>query len=250
MTTHPGPWPTGTPAWADITVPSLDDARAFYGPLLGWEFEEGGPEAGGYTVATIGGRRVAGLGEAPPDAVVQPAWCVYLSTDDARATLLRAATAGARVLIPATTIPRMGTMAIAVDPTGAVFGLWESHHLTGWDATDEPGAVVWSEVMSDDQPLALAFYREVFDLDAEDVGADGFVYASLRHGDSPVAGVGASEAGSAWTLYFAVPDVDTAAARVVELGGTVLGGPFDSPFGRNARVRGPFGETFAIITPA
>jgi len=252
MTTHPGPWPTGTPAWADITVSSLERARAFYGPLLGWEFEVGGPETGGYTVATVGGRRAAGLGEAAPDRAgetEQRAWCVYLAADQISTTLVRAGAAGARVAIPATAIPGMGTMAIAVDPTGAVFGLWQSHRLTGWDTADEPGAVVWSEVMSDDQPLALAFYREVFDLEADDLSADGFVYATLRRGEGPpVAGVGASDDGSAWTIYFAVADVD--AAHVVELGGEVLSGPFDSPFGRNARVRGPFGETFVIITPA
>jgi uncharacterized protein len=254
MTTHPGPWPTGTPAWADITVGSLERARAFYGPLLGWEFEAGGAETGGYTVATVGGRRVAGLGEAvsshPTEQTEQRAWCVYLATDDISTTLLRAGAAGARVMIRATAIPGLGTMAIAADPSGAVFGLWESHRLTGWDTTDEPGTVVWSEVMSDDQPLALAFYRQVFDLDADDLSADGFVYATLRRGEAPVAGVGASDSGSAWSLYFSVTDIDASAAHVVELGGAVLSGPFDSPFGRNARIRGPFGETFVIITPA
>jgi predicted enzyme related to lactoylglutathione lyase len=249
MTTHTERWPAGTPAWADLTVPSLDEARAFYGPLLGWEFEGGGPETGGYTVATVGGRRVAGLGEAPEGQAAEPQWCVYLATDDINASVARAGAAGADVVVGATSIPRMATMAIVADPTGALFGLWQSGHHTGWDVSDEPGAVVWTEVMSTDQPMSLAFYRQVLELDADDMSGGGFVYATLRRGETPVAGVGGSDGPAAWTVYVAVADVDVAAARAVDLGGDVLAGPFDSPFGRNARVRGPFGETFALITP-
>ncbi|MDM7830324.1 VOC family protein [Cellulomonas edaphi] len=249
MTTHRDPWPAGTPAWTDLTVPSLDAARAFYGPLLGWEFDVGGPETGGYTIAHLGGRRVAGLGEPMGEQTSRAQWCVYLATDDVEASVSTAAAAGARVLVGATPIPPMGAMAIAADPAGAVFGFWQSRAHRGWDVVDEPGAVAWTEVMSPDQPLSLAFYQHVLSLEADDMSGDGFVYASLRRDGVPVAGVGQSPAPAAWMVYFAVPDVDAAAARVAELGGALLDGPFDSPFGRNARVRGPFGEAFAIITP-
>ncbi|RHA37633.1 VOC family protein [Cellulomonas rhizosphaerae] len=250
MTTHSERWPAGTPAWADITVPSLDQACAFYGPLLGWEFEVGGPETGGYTVATVGGRRVVGLGESATDQPSDPQWCLYLATDDANATTTRVAAAGGRVVVSATPLPGMGTMAIAADPTGAVFGLWQSGRHTGWDVTGEPGTVAWTEVMSTDQPQALAFYQHVLELDVMDAGGDGFVYAVLRRGDLSVAGVGQTEANSAWTLYLEVADVDATIEAATGLGATVAAGAADSPYGRVARLRGPFGETFAIITPA
>ena len=54
MTTRREAWPPGTPAWADITVPDLAVARAFYGPLLGWEVD---PEL------AIGMARVPGYGD-------------------------------------------------------------------------------------------------------------------------------------------------------------------------------------------
>ena len=47
MTTQQVPWSPGTACWADITVPDLARATGFYGPLLGWRFETGGPETGG-----------------------------------------------------------------------------------------------------------------------------------------------------------------------------------------------------------
>ncbi|ROS26023.1 VOC family protein [Cellulomonas sp. PhB150] len=249
MTTHSAHWPAGTPAWADITVPSLDAARAFYGPLLGWEFEDGGPAAGGYTTATVGGRRVVGLGESPVGEVPEPQWCVYFAADDASAAAARAGVAGGRLVVSPTPIPGMGTMAIVADPTGASFGLWQSAQHTGWDVAGEPGAVAWTEVMSGDQPLSLAFYQHVLELDVMDISADGFVFAVLQRDGLSVAGVGHSDEPAAWTLYFAVADVDAVLEAAVTLGGTVAAAAADSPHGRVARVRGPFGETFAIITP-
>ena len=48
-------------------------------------------------------------------------------------------------------------------------------------------------------------------------------------------------------VYFAVESCDDAAARVVELGGSVVQPPFDTPYGRMALVAGPQGETFSVM---
>lgn len=256
MTTRREAWPPGTPAWTDITVPDLTVARAFYGPLLGWEFDTGGPEVGYYTQAFVDGRRVAGLGEPMGDEPVPPpAWCVYLATDDLAATVAAVAEAGGTQIVPAMRVMDFGSMAIAADPTGAVFGVWQAASHTGWDVVDEPGSSVWCEVMSHDQPAAVAFYRRVFGYDVEDLSAPGFAYASLSLDGHPVAGVGGygaqagSDAQAAWTMYVAVRDIDASAARVTELGGTVVSAPADSAFGRMAIVTGPFGEVLALIAP-
>ena len=45
-----------------------------------------------------------------------------------------------------------------------------------------------------------------------------------------------------WRTYFAVDDLDATIAKVVELGGSVVTMPFDSPFGRMAVVSGVGGE--------
>ncbi|MDQ0372345.1 VOC family protein [Cellulomonas humilata] len=257
MTTRREAWPPGTPAWADITVPDLAVARAFYGPLLGWEFEVGGPEVGYYTQAYVGDRRVVGLGEPmSDDPAPPPAWCVYLATDDLAATVAAVAEAGGTEVVPAMPIMDFGSMAIVTDPAGAVFGVWESASHTGWDVVDEPGSMVWCEAMVHDQPTAVAFYRQVFGYGVEDLSAPGFTYASLSLDGHPAAGVGGygaqagSDAPAAWTIYFAVTDADASAARVAELGGTVVSPPTDSAFGRMTIVSGPFGEVFALIAPS
>lgn len=254
MTTHHDPWPQGSPAWADIAVPSLAVAREFYGPLFGWTFEEGGPETGGYTQAFLDGRRVVGLTE-PMGDPTPPAWCVYLATDDLLATAGRVVSAGGRVVLAPMAILGFGTMGLYADPTDAVFGLWQSGTHTGWDVEVEPGSVTWTEVMVHDQPRALAFYRDVFGYRVDDLSAPGFTYASLSLGAGPLAGVGqygpsaGPSAPAAWTLYFAVASTDDAAASVTSLGGSVVGPPTDTPFGRMAIATGPFGEVFALMGP-
>jgi predicted enzyme related to lactoylglutathione lyase len=252
MTTRHGPWPTGTPGWADIVVPDLAVARAFYGPLLGWRFEV----RDGRTQAFLDDRRVVGLAEFVGHTLpVQPAWCVYLATDDLPATAAAVTDAGGRVVVAPRRVPGLGEVALATDPAGAVFGLWEPVGHTGWDVAAEAGAVVWSEVMVHDQPRALAFYRRVFGYTVDDLSAAGFAYAAVQLDDAAVAGVGGysaqagADAPAAWTVYFGVRDADLAVARVVELGGRVLSPPADSTFGRIAIVAGPFGEVFALMGP-
>lgn len=52
----------------------------------------------------------------------------------------------------------MGTMAVYADPTGAVFGTWQSGTHTGYNLYNEPGAVLWSEAMVGDFDVAREFY--------------------------------------------------------------------------------------------
>ena len=50
-----------------------------------------------------------------------------------------------------------------------------------------------------------------------------------------------------WAVYFAVADTDAAAARVVELGGSVINPPMDIEPGRFAVVADPTGAVFNVI---
>ena len=52
----------GCPSWVDVAVPDVPAAAAFYSSLFGWEAEDQGEEAGHYTMFSIGGRAVAGMG--------------------------------------------------------------------------------------------------------------------------------------------------------------------------------------------
>jgi len=82
MTTRDTPWPDGTPCWADLGAPDMAKAREFYGDVFSWAVQPGAPETGGYSVAELDGRGVAGIGPkmGPPEAPT--VWVTYLATSD------------------------------------------------------------------------------------------------------------------------------------------------------------------------
>lgn len=251
---HEESWPQGTPAWVDLMVPDRQAAQAFYGPLLGWDFAVGGPETGYYTMALKHGQPVAGLGESQPGTEAPPAaWTTYLAVDDAEASAERAAAAGGTVLMAPMGVMEFGRMAVLADPTGAVFGIWQSGGHTGANLVDEPGALIWNEGLSHDLAAARAFYGSVFGYSFDDMSAPGFEYAVAKVDDKMVGGLGGTgalpdDAPPHWQVYFAVADTDAATAHAVELGAAVLDGPRDSPYGRLAVLSGPAGEQFTLMS--
>ncbi|NMM16577.1 MAG: VOC family protein [Cellulomonas sp.] len=252
MSIHTDPWPEGTPAWVDLMVPDRHVAQAFYGPLLGWEFDEGRPETGYYSTARRGGRAAAGVGELMPGS--RAGWTTYLAVDDVDATAKRVTAAGGTLLAEPMDVMDLGRMAVLADPTGAIVGLWQSGLHTGADVVNEPGAQIWNELMTRDFAAAKKFYGAVFPYTFGDMSGPGFTYATLDLDGRPVGGIGELGAETpadeqpAWSTYFAVSDTDAATARAVELGGQVVSPPADSPYGRLAVLRGPSGETFALMS--
>ncbi len=141
-----------------------------------------------------------------------------------------------------------GRMAIAIDPQGAQFGLWQAMAFPGAELVNEPGAVTWIELATPVSAAASAFYSAVFDVPVEVMSAD-FDYRTIKVGGRDVAGVfGVPDAGQArWMTYFAVADADAAARVAAEMGGSVLSEPQDSPYGRFARLADPFGAEFSAM---
>ena len=252
MSIHTDAWPEGTPAWVDLMVPDHRVAQAFYGSLLGWEFDEGVPETGYYSTARRSGRAAAGIGQQMPGSRV--GWTTYLAVDDVDATVKRVTEAGGRLLAEPMDVMDLDRMAMLVDPTGAVVGLWQSGRHTGADVVNEPGAQVWNELMTRDFAGAKAFYGAVFPYTFGDMSAPGFTYATIDLDGRPVGGIGElgpdspADEEPAWSTYFAVSDTDASTAQAVELGAQVVSPPADSPYGRLAFLRGPSGEAFALMS--
>ena len=246
----------GVPSWTDLMAADVAGARAFYGSLLGWEFVDGPPETGGYAICTLRGKAVAGLGGQNPDAPPQVVWTTYFATDAVEATIAKITANGGAVLMGPMDVMDQGRMAIAQDPTGAVFGLWQAGAMTGAQLANEPGSMSWNELMTRDLEAAKRFYAAVFGYEYEAVDPDGMryeVFSTPGHGqtggmmeapaDLP------AEVPPHWNVYFSVEDVDAAVATVNGAGGRVLFGPDDTPYGRMAAVMDPQGATFTVIRP-
>jgi predicted enzyme related to lactoylglutathione lyase len=256
MTIQEEPWPQGTPSWVDVMVDDADAARAFYTGLFGWTAEPGPPEYGGYTMCLLEGRPVAGLSPKPESWPGANVWSTYLAVDDADAAIARATEAGGTVVVAPVTVGSMGRMAFGADPAGAAYGIWQSMEHTGVHVANEPGSLVWNELMTRDYAKAQAFYAAVFGYGYEEIGdGENFTYSTIARPDGHiVAGIGAldpnmpPEVPSHWVTYFGVADTDAVAAHAQTLGATLEMAPFDSQFGRIAVIRAPQGETFSIIS--
>jgi predicted enzyme related to lactoylglutathione lyase len=256
MTERDTAWPVGTPCWADLMTPDLDAARLFYEQLFGWHLTDLGPDAGGYLMAGVGGKQVAGLGPQQEGQAGHPAvWTTYLATEDAAATCEAISKAGGQVFLPAMDVMGSGVMAVAADPTGAVFGLWEAKTHTGFQLANESGSVTWNEQLSRDFEGAKQFYADVFGYTFEDMSSGGMQYAIVQVDGNGVGGMGSmpaevpEEVPAHWRTYFAVDDADESVNEVVRLGGTVRRPAEDMPYGRWADVADPTGASFSVIKP-
>jgi predicted enzyme related to lactoylglutathione lyase len=147
-------------------------------------------------------------------------------------------------------------MLVAVDPTGAVFGVWQPKSHTGAQVIDEAGAMCWHEVNTRDADKAKGFYASVFGLEPRKLDAPGMEYYTLHKGSKTAGGVlqmneqWPAEIPPHWMVYFAVEDTDKAAKKVVELGGKIGVQPFDTPYGRMAVATDPWGANFTIMVPS
>jgi predicted enzyme related to lactoylglutathione lyase len=242
----------GVPSWIDIGSPNPQGAADFYGALFGWEAPEGPPEAGGYRVAMVGDRAVAGIGEqAHPGP---PTWSTYIAVENADEAVAKVLTAGGQVIVPAMDVLDVGRMAIFSDPQGAVFSVWQAGTHPGAELVNEPGTWSWSELLTTDVEAATGFYGDVFGWTTNTAGAGPTgEYTEWQVSGRSVAGMMQkppmmpAEIPPFWAVYFAVEDTDTAVARVAELGGTVLMAPMDIEPGRFSTVSDPFGAVFTVI---
>lgn len=246
--------PQGTPCWVSLLVHDLPAAQEFYGGMFGWRFRPGPRHFGPYTRAVLDELQVAGVGTLPEWQQLPVAWTPYLTSEDADATaeLIREH-CGTVAVGPLDADDNAGRMLIAADPGGAVFGVWEPRELPGSEATGVPGTVAWHELVTRNDGFVSAFYSAVFGYKVEPTPASCLERSTLLVGDRPVAGV--SSVGDElprgvpphWMTYFTVADTDAAARGAVRLGGRVVRGPWESPFGRAAVVADPEGAAFTVV---
>ncbi len=249
--------PVGAPCWIELFTTDTDAACAFYGELFGWTADSAGADFGGYVNLSLGDDRIAGCMAAPADHDGPTNfWTVYLAVADAAATSAAAEAHGGEVFLAPTQVADLGTMAILADPGGAGVGVWQPGSHRGFAVLGESGTPAWFELHTRAYAASVRFYEDVFGWTTQVVAdGPGFRYTTFDEGDDGLAGIMDApaflpdEAPSSWSVYFGTDDTDVALVRIAELGGSVLEGAQDSPYGRLATVADPLGATFRVIQP-
>ncbi|MFB6674729.1 VOC family protein [Streptomyces sp. NPDC056390] len=220
----------GAPCWADAALPDVESGKRFYGDLFGWTFDEGaGAEYGYYTQAYSHGRNVAAL--APDrDGRTPTGWTVYFKARDAETVASAVRDCGGHLLVEPLSIGPFGTMALAADPEGTVFGLWQAGTHTGFETQGEPGTFRRIELHARDRTTVAPFYASVLRQGAADLGI------SAATGNAP----------GRFLVHFAVTDCEATADAATRLGGRVKEEPFDTPHGRVAVLTDNQGAAFAV----
>lgn len=155
-------YPDGTPCWADAMLNDLEAGKRFYGGLLGWTFGAGEEQYGQYTQAYgPDGKNVAALSP-KPDGRMPTVWNLYLASSDIRATAARIRDSGGQLIMQPMAVGAFGTMLMAADPGGAVFGVWQPGTHGGFEATGVPGSYIWTEIYTRETERTDPFYEEVF----------------------------------------------------------------------------------------
>lgn len=181
-------------------------------------------------------------------------WCLYLASRDTAATAARVRENGGEILVEPMEVGAFGTMALARDPGGAVFGIWQGNIHEGFETEmGAPGGYCWAEVFTRDAKAVDTFYPAVFPYTERKMDDATMDFAVFEVQAQPVLGRMAMDSGfppevpSYVNVYFAVPDCDAAVARATERGGVLHYGPMDSPSGRFAVLGDPQGAAFSVI---
>jgi uncharacterized protein len=112
----------GAFSWAELNTPDVDTAKAFYGEVFGWSFEEKESERGAYTIISLDGEGVGGMTDRVP-AGAPAHWLVYFAVEDLDATLETGRDRGGEVLAGPFDVAEVGRIAVVKDPWGAVFAV-------------------------------------------------------------------------------------------------------------------------------
>jgi len=226
--------------WHDLMTKDQEAAKAFYTTVVGWGTTTWQGDKGPYTMWTAGETPVGGIMTPPPEAAgddFKPHWIAYVAVPDVDATAKRAQELGARIHVPPTPIPDVGSFSVLTDPQGATFAVYTSNNPTQPEPEETPnGEFSWHELATSDYKAAFAFYSDLFGWEKTsemDMGPDG-VYFMYGLRGRPYGGMynkKPEHGAPAWLPYARVADVQGAAEKIREHGGQVDNGPMQVPGG-------------------
>jgi uncharacterized protein len=205
-----------------------------------------------YRIAHVGDAPIGGLMPAMDlTADKNPAWRGYIGVDDVDAMAARVHEAGGSVGYGPEDIPQVGRFAVCADPQGATFVLFRGDgDPAPAIASETPGAMGWHELTGSDWQAAWDFYAGLFGWAKEqavDMGAMGTYQTFTIHGVHAGGMMTVPGQPPAWRYYITVDDIDAAAGRITDGGGTIQMGPHEVPGGAwIVMALDPQGAPFAV----
>lgn len=247
----------GTFCWIEIGTTDQAAGKKFYSELFGWAIDDVpiGPDEV-YTMFKLKGKDVAALYQLRPEMISQgipPHLMPYICVENVDRSVEAVKAAGGTMTVEPFDVFEHGRMAVAQDPAGASFSMWQPKQHIGVGIIGESNSICWNELMTRDVPGAKTFYGKVFGWNNETKGD----YTEFFLGDAKTGhhfgGMMEIKAEwgpmpPAWGTYFAVDDCDGIVAKAQKLGAKTCMPPTDIPgVGRFSTLADPQGATFCVI---
>jgi predicted enzyme related to lactoylglutathione lyase len=256
MTTSAPSQILGRHVWSELMTTDTRGAETFYANVIGWTPEPFANSPSPYIqFKRSAGSAVAGLMERPQDMKMPPFWSMYIAVPDLDEAVSNATRLGGTTLSEVIQVPTIGRLQMLKDPQGAAFYVIQPEPRENPpDRDPEIGEPSWLELMTTDAPAAIKFYQQLFGwqpsetMDMGDMGK----YHMFNRGSRMIGGMmnkppQLAQVPPHWAIYFLVPDIDAAVARITANGGRVVNGPMEVPGGdRVVTAVDPQGATFSL----
>lgn len=252
---------TGSFCWVDFATPDPDVAKTFYQTVFGWKYNENPmPDGSVYTmISTVDGEGVGGLFQMPDEmkkANVPPHISNYVEVKNVDDSTKKARDLGASVRMEPFDVSNYGRMAILIDPTGAIFSLWQSKSTDceGVMANSKAhGMFCWQELMTSNVDQAENFYQGLFGWDYDTMDMGEMNYTLIKNQGNDIGGMmmlppEMKDVPPHWKTYFTVTNIDETITVIKNSGGNILMGPQDIPeTGQLAICIAPDGTVFCLF---
>jgi uncharacterized protein len=223
--------------WHDLMTTDVEGAKTFYGKVVGWTFQEQGPD---YQVTLTDNHGTGGIMAMPEHLKgMPPFWSGYIYTPDVDETAAGLKSLGGVVKRAPFDVSGMLRMAVVADPTGAMFNIMQplSQENAPPARKGAFGTVGWNELHAGDLATAWDFYSALFGW------TKGVTMAMGPMGDYQIFQIGGEDTGGMmkrqemlpmpmWLYYFLVDGIDAAVTRITAAGGTIAMGPHQVPGGQ------------------
>ena len=113
----------------EIRSSDMAKAREFYGKLFDWEMKL--EESMNYTIVEVGKDGIGGGIMQAEEGKFPPYVAFYVQVDELAPVVKKAEELGAKILVPPTLIPNIGSFAMFTDFDNNMIGIWSREGMEG-----------------------------------------------------------------------------------------------------------------------